>query len=980
MSRFVACIVVVVLGCWLAWFGFDADQPKTERPRWTTGTITGSPEVAPAFKLTNPFPNLKFDHPLQFVHLPGTDRLFVVEQGGKIFTFRNNAAAKAEVFFDPAKELKSWKAVPKAAEFEGSFALVFHPKFAENRTCFVCYTVKGKNIPNLTDGSRLSRFKVTDNFRIDPASEELLLSFKQGGHNGCDLHFGPDGFLYVSSGDAADPNPPDTFRTGQDLTDLEASVLRIDVDRRDAGRSYAIPSDNPFVGLKIGDKTARGEIWAYGFRNAWRMSFDRGTGQLWVGDVGWELWELVHKVGRGHNGGWSIMEGPQAVNTTWPVGPTAVIRPAIEVPHSEGASMTGGYVYRGKKFPKLVGHYIFGDWVTKRIWSADVSTGDPAAKVEMMKPTARVVAFGEDAAGEIFVVDYDEGTILTLAADDAATYDPAKFPRTLSATGLFADSAKHTLAPGVRPFEINAHTWQDYSTAEYFLALPGDGVITDYPERKRLPNNVSWHWARFHFPKDAVLVKTISLEMAKGNPQSSRRIETQVMHFDGEMWAGYTYAWRDDQTDADLVPADGAERRFTVADPVFANGKREQTWTYFGRSQCVQCHHSWAEYTLAFNLEQLNRTMDAKPTREHQLLALLNEGYLERRGKDEKPLPAYKLDELAKDRKLADPHDASAKLDDRAKAYFQVNCGHCHRFGGGGGVDFELHGFCDLKNKKLLDALPMRGTLDLDDARLIAPGDKHRSTVYARMAKFGSGRMPHIGSEFVDESGLELIGRWIDSQGKPTTTTLTERCGKAAECMVAARALASGKLGERKKPILEAAAKLPPGTKRDFFEGFLPHDGERKLGANPRPRSILALAGNADRGKELFAAEKLQCTKCHQIAGKGVNLGPDLTTIGKTRSQELLLESLLEPSKRIDQLYVSYVVVTIDGKSFTGIQVKKTDASVTIRQADGTEVVVPTSDIESLKPARESMMPAGLLADLTPQQAADLVEFLLRLK
>ena len=198
----------------------------------------------------------------------------------------------------------------------------------------------------------MSRFTVTktDPPRIDPASEEIVITFLGGGHNGGDLHFGPDGMLYISTGDAASPNPPDPLNTGQDSSDLLSSILRIDVDRKDAGKNYAVPKDNPFVGMK----DVRPEIWAYGFRNPWRMSFDRQTGDLWVGDVGWELWEMVHRVEKGGNYGWSIMEGPQPIKPTQKIGPTPIRPPMIELPHTIAASVTGGYVYRGKKFPELV--------------------------------------------------------------------------------------------------------------------------------------------------------------------------------------------------------------------------------------------------------------------------------------------------------------------------------------------------------------------------------------------------------------------------------------------------------------------------------------------------------------------------------------------------------------------------------------------------------------------------------------------------
>src|SRR5205814_6222022 len=168
------------------------------------------------------------------------------------------------------------------------------PTSETNRECCISDTRRGqKGETTLADGTRLSRFKVKDSEppRVDPTSEEILLTFLQGGHNGGDLHFGPDGMLYISTGDAADPNPPDPFNTGQDISDLLSSILRIDVDRKDQGKHYAVPKDNPFVGMK----GARPEVWAYGFRNPWRMGFDRQTGELFVGDVGWELWEMVHR-------------------------------------------------------------------------------------------------------------------------------------------------------------------------------------------------------------------------------------------------------------------------------------------------------------------------------------------------------------------------------------------------------------------------------------------------------------------------------------------------------------------------------------------------------------------------------------------------------------------------------------------------------------------------------------------------------------
>ncbi len=980
LSWLVLSLAVVATVGWV----LAADRPAPRTP-WVGSKLVGSPELAPAFQLVNAFPKAKFDHPTLVAQPPGGGRFFVAEQGGKIFSLKPTPDATPELCFDPAAELKNLALTPGAVGVESTYGFVFHPKFAANRQCFVCYTLKAKDKPNLAEGTRVSRFTMTtaEPPRIEPASEEILFTYLQGGHNGGDLHFGPDGMLYVSTGDSADPNPPDARKTGQDITDLLSSVLRIDIDRKDAGRNYAIPKDNPFVGTLIDGKPARGEVWAYGFRNPWRMSFDRANGELWVGDVGWELWELVHKVSRAGNYGWSAVEGRQPVNSGWKLGPTPIEPPVIEIPHTEGASMTGGYVYRGKKYPQLVGKYVFGDWVTKRIWAAEVKGTELVELKELTPPTVRVVAFGQDADGELYALDYDNGTIHAFMPNDTAASDPAKFPRTLSASRLFADTKSHAVAPGVVKFEINSPQWQDYATSEHFLAAPGTAPVIDYTGKKQIEGNVNWNWYRLHFPASTALVKTLSLETTRGDPATRRRVETQVLLFDGQYWHGYTYAWRDDQSDADLVPAEGSEKTFAVKDPVFAGGVRQQTWNFAGRSQCMQCHHSWAEHTLGFNLEQLHRDTDGPDGRVNQLTKLFDAGVLERRAKDGKPLPTYTATDLKKERRLTDPADAAASLDDRAKGYLHANCGHCHRFGGGGAVDFELHAFADLASKKLVNAKPTRGTFDLPDACVIAPGEPGRSTLYYRMAKFGTGRMPHVGAEFVDEAGVDLIGLWIaslDAAGKPgrAEPAVTKARGDLADNPLPfARLLGTGAAGADAAKFLEVAAKLPAGPKRDLFEGYLPHDGrDKRLGANPRAKPLLALTGDAVKGRELFVAEKSQCVKCHKYEGQGKEIGPDLSGIAKTRSREHLLESLLEPSRRVEPAYQSYLATTHDGRTFTALLVRKDATAVVLRDAEGRDTTLVPADIDTLRPARESLMPAGLLADFTPQQAADLLAFL----
>ena len=347
--------------------------------------------------------------PIMLTHAgDASGRIFVGEQRGTIHAFKEGDA-KTKVFLDITKKVSY---VDEENE-EGFLGMTFHPKFKSNGEFFVFYTPKGqpkshllsKTLPKKYDRTNvLSRFRVKkDNpNEADPASEEILMTIEHPfwNHDGGTLAFGPDGYLYVALGDGGKANDP--YGNGQNLKSILGKVLRIDIDKKDEGLAYGIPKDNPFVGKK----GARGEIWAYGFRNIWRMSFDSKTGKLWAADVGQNLWEEIDIVERGGNYGWNPREGQHPFGDKG-VGPRpGLIEPIWEYYHDIGKSITGGHVYRGKKVPALAGLFLYADYVSGNIWA--LRYDEKAKRVTGNHPLRQggfpVYSFGEDGQGELYVL------------------------------------------------------------------------------------------------------------------------------------------------------------------------------------------------------------------------------------------------------------------------------------------------------------------------------------------------------------------------------------------------------------------------------------------------------------------------------------------------------------------------------------------------------------------------------------------------
>src|SRR5262249_51761473 len=583
---------------------------------------------------------------------------------------------------------------------------------------------------------RVSRFHVEtkSSVRADPNSEFVVLEWATGGHNGGCIKFGLDGFLYVSTGDGAGIG--DELNTGQFVGDLLASILRIDVDKTDLGHPYAIPPDNPFLRIP----NARPEVWAYGLRNPWRMSIDRETGDLWVGDVGQDLWESVLLVKRGGNYGWSAMEGTHVYNPkAKPAGPSPITPPVFEHGHDEARSLTGGFVYRGSRLKELGGAYIYADYETGKIWMLRYDGQRVTEHSELFQSPLHFAGLGEDNDGELYFVAY-EGMIQRLARAPKIT-QPHEFPRRLSETGLFTSTKTLQPASGLIPYDVIAPLLSAGATKERFIALPKDSKIGFELE------------GGWDFPEGAVLVKTFSLEMESGNTNSSRRLETRLLTLQQGLWHGYTYLWNEQQTDAELLSATGTNRTYKIRDSQVAGGIREQTWHFPSRSECILCHTKAVNWALGLNTAQMNKDhVYAGNVTDNQLRTLEHLGVFTT---NTLPKPPSDLPHLV------NPVDATASLDARARSYLHANCSHCHVDFGGGHARFQLLYSLALGKTGVLNAFPQNGNLGVAGARIIAPGDPDRSLIPYRMAKLGQGRMPHVASSVVDEQAVKLVREWI---------------------------------------------------------------------------------------------------------------------------------------------------------------------------------------------------------------------------
>jgi len=362
----------------------------------TAPPISGGP--IPALVLTPVVSGLTSPVDLQFPN-DGSGRMFIVQQAGSI-RIVNNGSLVATPFLDITAKVSSGGEM-------GLLGLAFHPQFMQNHLFYVHYdrTVAGQI------QSVIAEYQVSagDANLADPNSERILLTVNQpfSNHKGGQIVFGPDGFLYIGFGDGGSGGDP--MGNGQNLQTMLAKMLRIDVNSQSSGKQYAIPPSNPFAnggGLP--------EIFAYGLRNPWRFSFERGGTRLFVGDVGQDAFEEVDLLESGKNYGWNVMEGLHCYNPATGCNMTGLTMPIVEYPHAEGEAVMGGFVYKGAAISGLSGAYVFGDYISGTMWKLVESPPGTWTRSTLLSTGRNISSFGQDTAGELYVVDYS-GSVLKLA-------------------------------------------------------------------------------------------------------------------------------------------------------------------------------------------------------------------------------------------------------------------------------------------------------------------------------------------------------------------------------------------------------------------------------------------------------------------------------------------------------------------------------------------------------------------------------------
>ncbi|HTO53849.1 MAG TPA: PQQ-dependent sugar dehydrogenase [Myxococcota bacterium] len=680
-----------------------------------------TPTLIPAF------PFLSFQTPVLAARIPGgeIERLAVAEQAGRIWVFENNPyAIGKDVLVDLSADGPSWAAALSSGE-QGVLGLAFDPDFADNGNFYVAYSVSSVSCGTKNACTRLVRFHALegDTLAVDPASGQTVLQIEQpfANHKAGALAFGPDGYLWMSSGDGGGTGEPQN--NAQDLAKLLGKLLRIDVH---GTATYSIPAGNPFAGRP----PLRGEIFAYGLRDPLRFSFDSLLGDLWLGDVGESHAEEIDFIrfgsAGGQNFGWKLCEGTAGISLGGCSTP-GLTAPVISYAHgTNGMMVTGGVLYRGTGLPALYGKYVYGDFLSGRIWTWDPA--NVAAPPVQIASLAGVSAFFEDRSGELYLVGRSDGTLWRLIAA-GSELDP-NVPQTLADTGLFSDPNALVPAPGVLPYDVNVPGFASGAESRRWLALPGLTRIGFTPTSE---------WA---LPVGAALVQQFDLSTTSGK----KHVETRVLVRQSSGWRGYTYWWVPDQSRAELITS-SLSYPYEIDS---GDGPVVLDWYFPTPAQCLDCHTAAGGRALGLRTRQVNRVgSDGSGLNQLDHMSCL--------GLFQSTIgPASSYDQFP------EPGDSSASVDRHARAYLDVNCASCHSPGAPvpGGIDLRFD--TALEDTNTLYVPATAGDLGVPGGERIHPFHSDRSVLLARMLSDDSDVwMPPL-SAVPDLGGAALVANWID--------------------------------------------------------------------------------------------------------------------------------------------------------------------------------------------------------------------------
>lgn len=722
----------------------------------TTLTFPTTSSGAGDFQLVELFPGMQFDRPVCIASPPGENRLFVVERVGRIWVINSLSVPTKTLFLDITNQVHASSWSPTDRRTEGLSSIAFHPDFATNHRFFITYNTITTTAAGTGHHNRVAEFRASDDNLTAVKSSEipLITQFDEGdGHNINDLHFGPDGYLYIATGDEGDGGTGDDFNNAQKIDkDFFSAIMRIDVDKK-AGNltpnthpasnpnTYKIPADNPYVGARsfngipVDPKNVRTEFYAVGFRNPWRFTFDPATSKIYEGDVGQHTFEEVNIVVKGGNYGWSFKEGtangPKAGSKPDSV---TLIDPIVEYGQGflddSGMSVTCGVVYRGNALPGLDGSLIFADYQSGNFWAMNVDV-QPYTRKRLLGAGTGIAGFGYDPRnGDVLVVHHDSGKILRLQYSSGV---PDNLPTTLSASGIFSDLSKLTPNTGIYGYDVNVPLWSDGALKQRWFSVPANQKMHFEPDG---------NWT---FPSGSVWIKHFDIATNTTNPASKTKVETRVIVKTDVGVYGVTYKWDPRQQNAYLVPDAGDTQSIFIND----NGIiRTQVWRYPSRSECLSCHTAAGGRVLGFNTAQLNRDYGYGSVTTNQVGALAKAGFLEN--------PPEHVHSL---RALAPLDDEQTSKTYRVRSYLFANCGQCHQPAGNIYADWDSRITTPLTSASIIWG-QLRNSTGPDD-KVVTPGSTNTSAIIKRMCSLGSDRMPPLGTAVVDTQAVKLISDWI---------------------------------------------------------------------------------------------------------------------------------------------------------------------------------------------------------------------------